>query len=205
MLATLGDDIAEEETNMPEPVFVRLSDEEIEECERMVREMREHYTTGEKMQIMPWSRDQLSIDELREWLESRKEAGSKIDIATCEISWWYAETLDPYGIWQELDEFDEEYSCVGRERFARSPESNGWVSIGDLPKEKIRAFHMRTSLEYRRRHEAKEAAEKEGITVTFCTVCGQDLFDGEHRGDLERRCRELSEKIGRKREKPGSK
>jgi hypothetical protein len=185
---------------MPKPVIVQLSDEEIAECKRFAREICAHYSTGEKMQIMPWSRDQLTIDELREWLESRKEAGSKIDIATCEIGWWYGEALDPYGIYQELGEFNEEHSCIGREYFVRSPESNGWVDIGDLPKEKIHQFRMRTSPEYRKRNEAREAAEREGITVTFCTVCGLDLFDGQHRGDLERRCRELSEKFGRKRD-----
>jgi len=108
--------------------------------------------------------------------------------------------LDPYGIYQELGEFNEEHSCIGRERFVRSPESNGWVSIHDLSKEKVRAFYERTDPEYRKRNEAREAAEREGIRVTFCTVCGLDLFDGKHRGDLERRCRELSEKIGRKRD-----
>jgi len=189
---------------MPEPVTVRLSDEEIDECERFAREMRAHHMRGEKMQIMPWSRDQLTIDELREWLASREEAGSKIDIATCEIGWWYGEVGDPYGIYQELGEY-EEHSCIGRERFVRTPESNGWVSIHDLSKEKVRAFYERIDPQYRKRNEAREAAEREGITVTFCTVCGQDLFDGEHRGDLERRCRELSKKIGREREKPGPK
>jgi hypothetical protein len=177
-----------------------LSDEEIEECERFVRKMHEHYTTGETMQIMPWSRHRLSRNDLREWRASRKAAGSKIDIATCEVGWWYGEVGDPYGILRELGEFDEEGSCVGREHFVRSPESNGWVSLHDLPKEKIHAFRMRTDTRYRERHEAREAARKEGIEVTFCTVCGLDLFDGKHRGDLERRCREHGEKFGRKRE-----
>jgi hypothetical protein len=179
---------------------VQLSPEDIEECNRFVREMRAHYSSGEKMQIMPWSRDQLSDDELRQWLASRKEAGNKIDIATCEIGWWYAEGLDPYGIYHALGEFNEKDSCIGRERFVRSPESNGWVSLHDLSKEKIRAFHERTDSKYRKRNEARKIAKEQGITVTFCTVCGQDLFDGQHRGDLERRCRELSEKIGRERE-----
>jgi hypothetical protein len=88
------------------------------------------------MQIMPWSRDQLSGDELRQWLASRKEAGSKIDIATCETGWWYAQVVDPYGIHEALGEFPEEADCVGREYFVRSPESNGWVTISDLPRKK---------------------------------------------------------------------
>ena len=130
-------------THNKKGVIVTLTDDEIERCDNFAHELVAHYSNGETMAIMPWSRDKLSDDELRQWLASRKEAGQVIDIESCELGWWYAETLDPYGIYKALGEFPEEYSCVGRERFVRSPESNGWISEGDLPKEKLKALRER--------------------------------------------------------------
>lgn len=72
--------------------------------------------------------DHLSVDQ---WLKIRKDAGSRIDPETAEVDWWYAQTLDPYGIHPDLP---EEYYQVGREYFARSPGSDIWVSFDDLPK-----------------------------------------------------------------------
>jgi hypothetical protein len=72
--------------------------------------------------------DQITVER---WLEIRKEAGLKIDPETAEVEWWYAQTLDPYGVHPELP---EEYRQVGREYFARSPGSDIWVEFGDLPK-----------------------------------------------------------------------
>jgi hypothetical protein len=70
-------------------------------------------------------------DQEREaWLAIRKDAGLKIDPETAEVEWWYAQTMDPYGIYPELPE----ELCVGREYFARSPGSDIWVDFGDLPK-----------------------------------------------------------------------
>jgi hypothetical protein len=43
-----------------------------------------------------------------------------------------AQTLDPYGVDQNLT---EECQCVGREYFARSPGSDTWVHFHDLPQE----------------------------------------------------------------------
>jgi hypothetical protein len=65
-----------------------------------------------------------------QWLAIRKEAALKIDPETAEVEWWYAQTLDPYGVNPELP---EEYQQVGREYFARSPGSDVWVWFGDLP------------------------------------------------------------------------
>jgi hypothetical protein len=124
-------------------VIVTLTDDENERCENFARELVAHYSNGETMAIMPWSCGKLSDDELRQWLASRKVAGQVIDIESCELGWWYAEVLDPYGIYQALGEFPEENSCVGRERFVRSPESNGWVSEADLPEEKLKALRER--------------------------------------------------------------
>jgi hypothetical protein len=69
--------------------------------------------------------------EVEEWLTIRKEEGLKINPETAEVDWGYALTLDPYGVGPELP---EEYQQVGREYFARSPESDIWVWFGDLPK-----------------------------------------------------------------------
>ncbi len=73
--------------------------------------------------------DHLSVDQ---WLRIRKEVGLRIDPEIAEVEWWYAQTLDPYGVDPDLP---EECQQVGREYFARSPESDIWVWFGDLPVE----------------------------------------------------------------------
>jgi hypothetical protein len=65
-----------------------------------------------------------------QWLAIRKEAGLRIDPDTTEVCWKYAPTLDPYCIDPELP---EECQIVGREYFARNPESDIWVHFFDLP------------------------------------------------------------------------
>jgi hypothetical protein len=68
--------------------------------------------------------------EIERWLAARKEAALHIDPETAEVEWWYALTLDPYGV---LPELPEECRQVGREYFARSPGGDVWVEFGDLP------------------------------------------------------------------------
>jgi hypothetical protein len=70
-------------------------------------------------------------DAVEQWLAIRKQAGLKIDPETAEVEWWYALTLDPYGV---LPELAEEYQQVGRAYFACSPGSDIWVNFSDLPK-----------------------------------------------------------------------
>ena len=72
--------------------------------------------------------EQLTIDQ---WRQIRKEEGLKLNEETAEVMWWYALTLDPYGVYPNLP---LELQCIGREWFARSPESDIWVWFGDLPK-----------------------------------------------------------------------
>ena len=72
---------------------------------------------------------QLTVDE---WLAIRREAGSRIDPETAKVMWHYARTLDPYGVYPDLP---PECQQVGREYFARSPDSDIWVSFDDLPDE----------------------------------------------------------------------
>lgn len=73
--------------------------------------------------------DRLTVEQ---WLQIRKEAGQQIDPDTAEVTWIYAQTLDPYGVYPDLP---EELQQVGREYFARSPGSEIWVFFGDLPDE----------------------------------------------------------------------
>jgi hypothetical protein len=54
---------------------------------------------------------------------------SKVDPATAEVYWTFAQIIDPYGIDPDLP---EEYLCVGQVYFVRSPESDIWVWFGDL-------------------------------------------------------------------------
>jgi hypothetical protein len=68
-----------------------------------------------------------------QWLAIRKEAAVKIDPETAEVFWGYGSVRDPYGLYELTDEEGN----IGRNYFARSPESEVWVEFGDLP-EKIR-------------------------------------------------------------------
>jgi hypothetical protein len=74
-----------------------------------------------------------------EWLAIRKEAGLRIDPATAKVTWWWAQVVDPYGIYP----YDPEADCVGREYFARSPDSDVLVNFGDLPKATVAALWKR--------------------------------------------------------------
>ena len=70
-----------------------------------------------------------SVDQ---WLQIRKEAGLRIDPETAEVIWDWGDTLDPYDI---LPVVPVEARVIGRVYFARSPDSDGWVSFYDLPDE----------------------------------------------------------------------
>ena len=68
--------------------------------------------------------------EQKSWLAVRKEAALEIDPETAEVDWWYAQTVDPYGVHPAPPEESLE---VGPEYFARSHGSDVWVWFGDLP------------------------------------------------------------------------
>ena len=57
--------------------------------------------------------EQITVEE---WLAVRRAEGRKIDPATAEVDWRYAQVLDPYGVCPDLP---EECDCIGREYFAR--------------------------------------------------------------------------------------
>jgi hypothetical protein len=115
----------------PNAHIVRLPDHLIEKCKAWANEVVAHYTSGEDREAnLPWTREDLTLEEFRRWVATREEAGLKIDIETCELGRWYAYDCDPYGANANLS---EEMRQVGTNRFVRSPESRGWVHEGDLP------------------------------------------------------------------------
>ena len=84
-----------------------------------------------KKDVPETARDVPTVEVTVEYLDAlRKAVGLQIDPATAEVEWTYAYTVDPYG---DDPDLPEEYRCVGREYFARSPGSNVWVSFHDLP------------------------------------------------------------------------
>jgi hypothetical protein len=73
------------------------------------------------------TQDQMTVEQ---WLAIRKEAALQIDPETAEVEWSYEVTCDPYGVYPDLPEEDQQ---VGRAYFARAPGSDVWVWFGDLP------------------------------------------------------------------------
>jgi hypothetical protein len=97
-------------------------------------------TMNDILSRMPWTRDQLTHAQFEAWLANRKEAGRVIDIETCELGRWHAYDCDPYGARPVLA---DEMKQMGTNCYVRSPISNGWISEGDLPIEKVRAINDR--------------------------------------------------------------
>jgi hypothetical protein len=131
-------------------VEIELPPDWIEECDAFAREMVAHYRSGDKLQCMPWTLDQFSDQEIRQWLAERETMARKIDVRTCEIGIWYVNELDEYGIRTALGEFDPDLHCicVNRWLFVRSPDSNGWVSKADLPSASVKALYERIKREH---------------------------------------------------------
>jgi hypothetical protein len=128
-------------------VRVPVADDMIAEANERVRKKAEQYG-GDDIHAMPWSHDHMTLGEFEQWVESRAEAGRKIDIETCERGWWHAYDLDPYGILMAKGELPGELQQVGGNSFVRSPESNGWVWECDLPPDKAKAMYDRTADEF---------------------------------------------------------
>jgi hypothetical protein len=140
------------------PVHVHLSDEQMDWCDRLAEEVVNRYVSDAEQQIsegnplhaMPWTYKQMSEQELRWWLASRKEAAREINVETCEVGCWFADEQDPYGFENIIDKTEDTEASINRCRFVRSPESNGWIWVGDLPTEKLKALSDRGDREYRR-------------------------------------------------------
>ncbi len=83
---------------------------------------------------------QMNEPGVQEWRAIRKEAGQTLDLETADVTWWYAQTADPYGV---CAEFPAELDCFGREYFARSGGSKIWVAFGDLTKAAVERLWQR--------------------------------------------------------------
>lgn len=66
--------------------------------------------------------------EAEAYLTVRREEAKHID-ETGDTTWWYGQTMDPYGV---IPAMPEHLSQVGREYFARRPGSDIWVHFDDL-------------------------------------------------------------------------
>ena len=126
-------------------VKVKVPPELVERCKKWGEEITTHYrNSGDRLTAMPSTRDQLSDDELRAWLASRKEAANKIDIATCEIGAWYHSMNDEYGIREMLGEQTEEQAGYGdKSNFVRAPGTSGWICETDLSQAQYAALSER--------------------------------------------------------------
>jgi hypothetical protein len=125
--------------------IVHLSDDLIAKCKDWAAKIAARYGSGDVLHAMPWTRDQMTPEGMREWVASRKEAGRQIDVETCELGRWHAYDADPYGADPDLP---EEMRQLGTNRFVRSPESRGWVCEDDLPPDKVTAMYDRIRREY---------------------------------------------------------
>ena len=104
----------------------------------------------------------MAAPENKEWLQSRKEIGRQINPEAVDVTWQFESVLDPYQICKDLP---DQLRLVGREYFARSLDTEDWVSFDDLPKSsrdrlwrRIRAGHFNTS-----DVELTHAADKMGV------------------------------------------
>jgi hypothetical protein len=77
-----------------------------------------------------------------QWLAIHKEAARHIDPANAEVVWEKGPVCDPYGIY---DLCPEAAAQVGTIYFARSPDSDLWVSFDDLPEATRDALWARLS------------------------------------------------------------
>jgi hypothetical protein len=83
------------------------------------------------MRVLPPRESERSKASKRQWLAARKQEGVKIDPETAQLCWEHGQVGDPYGLYGLTYEED----CIGRNYFARSPDSEVWVEFGDLPDE----------------------------------------------------------------------
>lgn len=91
----------------------------------------------------------MAAPENKEWLASRNEIGRQINPEAAAVIWQFEPVLDPYELCEHLP---DQLQLGGREYFARSLDTEDWVSFDDLPKSsrdrlwrRIRAGHFNTS------------------------------------------------------------
>lgn len=73
---------------------------------------------------------------VEQWLAIRKEEAPKIDPATAEVTWWYAQTMDPYGVDPDLP---DELKCIGRATLPAGPATTFGFPLAICPRK--RATH----------------------------------------------------------------
>jgi hypothetical protein len=100
----------------PEPVTVRLTEEEMKHVERVVKNRRASINEHTTRLAQPHERDNVA---------------ERIDPATAVVFFEYAEMSDPYG----EHRVPNEESCIGRQFFAVDPRDGVAVWIEDLTKE----------------------------------------------------------------------
>jgi hypothetical protein len=101
-----------------------------ERSSRAARDKLAPYTDQER-EAVEENKRLLTQTERDEWLEVRRQEGKNIDPETAEVTFWWTEVLDPYGVY----DLPEEHHCVGRSYFAMRPGSKICVWDGDLPEE----------------------------------------------------------------------
>jgi hypothetical protein len=72
-------------------------------------------------------------ERIRRAEEQIREAAKRVDPYTARMVWWWAATLDPYGLGYDIP---PDGDCVGREYFLLDPEDKGAVLAWD-----VRALH----------------------------------------------------------------
>jgi len=82
--------------------------------------------------------DALRASHPEDFLALKKQAGSKVDPTTAEISWLYANRFDLYGIAPGVADECFENLC-----YAYSPTSRISVWLGDLPNETKQALRLK--------------------------------------------------------------
>lgn len=77
--------------------------------------------------------------DVKAWLNARKEEGKLLDPETCELHWDYGYDCDPYGTGYVDGDPDHpiadwpEMQQIGRQYWARRPNSGVWVNDQDWP------------------------------------------------------------------------
>jgi hypothetical protein len=76
-------------------------------------------------------REGLTVADVEAFLADRKAAAKLIDPQNCEVIYFFRKVGDPYCLFDVPDE----WSCIGREYFARNLPDGSWACLNDLPSE----------------------------------------------------------------------
>ena len=102
----------------------------------------------------------------------RREIGRHINPETAELWWEYGHGVDPYG---DIPDLPDSSVCIGRVYFAKAPDSEFWISFGDLPKDVVAAIWKR--LEQKKRSDESASANMVSYLVGTTEVDGSG-FEG---------------------------